>query len=348
MSYSMSSLQRVLTTLEYREPDKVPLFLNLTHHGAKELGMSIKDYYSKAENVVNAQLIMREKYKSDCLNPFYYSALEVEAFGGEVIFSEDCPPSSGEPIIKKKEDILKLMLPSVKDTKCLIRKLETIASLRKLAGPEVPIMGCVTSPCALPIMQMGFEKYLELIYEEPELFNYLMEINENFCVQWAKAQLQAGSNVICFSDPFVSQSIIPRELYAKIGLPSAKRTLKRINAISCIGLSSCACEKSLDLIREIGANMVTVGLNEDIGEVKEKTNKKLAVCGNLNGITMRNWTRTETEENIKIIIKKAGIGGGLIISDSAGEIPYQVEEATLLEISEAVNKWGKYPLDWIE
>ena len=47
----MTSLQRVLTTLGHKEPDRVPFFLLATMHGAKELGLSIKEYFSKPENV---------------------------------------------------------------------------------------------------------------------------------------------------------------------------------------------------------------------------------------------------------------------------------------------------------
>ena len=42
MTTGNSSLQRVLTTLSHREPDRVPLFLLLTTHGAKELGLGIR------------------------------------------------------------------------------------------------------------------------------------------------------------------------------------------------------------------------------------------------------------------------------------------------------------------
>ncbi len=82
----MTSLQRVLTTLGHQEPDRVPLFLLLTMHGAKELGVSIKDYFSRAENVVEGQLRLREKYRHDCYYPFFYGSLETEAWGGEVIY----------------------------------------------------------------------------------------------------------------------------------------------------------------------------------------------------------------------------------------------------------------------
>ncbi|CAB1083024.1 hypothetical protein JY97_14385 [Alkalispirochaeta odontotermitis] len=62
-----TSRQRVLTALGHTEPDRVPFFLLLTVHGAKELNLSIRSYFSKAENVVEGQLRMRAKYGHDCL-----------------------------------------------------------------------------------------------------------------------------------------------------------------------------------------------------------------------------------------------------------------------------------------
>ncbi|MGM0366603.1 MAG: hypothetical protein ACQEP5_08730 [Actinomycetota bacterium] len=35
---TQTPMERVLTSLQFREPDKVPLFLLLTMHGAKETG----------------------------------------------------------------------------------------------------------------------------------------------------------------------------------------------------------------------------------------------------------------------------------------------------------------------
>jgi uroporphyrinogen decarboxylase len=69
-SPSMTSLERVLTTLGQHEPDRVPLFLLMTFHGAKELGLSIREYFSRAENVVEGQMRLRNKYHNDCLFNF--------------------------------------------------------------------------------------------------------------------------------------------------------------------------------------------------------------------------------------------------------------------------------------
>ena len=67
---SMTSLERVLTTLGFKEPDRVPYFLLLTMHGAKELGLSIKEYFAHSKNVVEGQLRMRKKIPARLLLSF--------------------------------------------------------------------------------------------------------------------------------------------------------------------------------------------------------------------------------------------------------------------------------------
>ncbi len=172
---AMTSLERVLMALSQKEPDRVPLFLLLTMHGAKELGMTIKDYFSKAENVYQGQLILREKYDNDCLYPFFYAAAEIEAWGGEVVYVEDGPQNSGEPFLNSIDEISSMSVPDIRNTPCLLKVLTTIEMLKAKVGDEAPIIGVAISPYSLPVMQMGFEKYLELLYYKPEKFWDLMK-----------------------------------------------------------------------------------------------------------------------------------------------------------------------------
>ena len=62
---------------------------------------------------------------------------------------------------------------------------------------------------------------------------------------------------------------------------------------------------------------------------------------------MRNWTDRDAEDAVKTAILKAGSGGGFILGDNHGEIPWQVPEEVLLAIGDAVERWGRYPLDWV-
>ncbi len=345
---SMTSMQRVLTTLGHEEPDRVPFFLLVTMHGAKELGMTIQEYFYSAENVVEGQLRLRARYRHDCICPFFYAAIEVEAWGGEVIFSENGPPNSGRPFIGKSKDIELLEPPKIKKTDCLVKALKAIEMSKRHTKDEVPIIGVVISPFSLPIMQMGFDRYLELMHESPELFNHLMKVNEEFCVDWANAQIASGATVICYFDPVSSTTIIPADMYTKTGFKIAKRTIARIEAPTATHMASGRCLPVIKKIAETGTAALGVSALEDIAELKAACKGKLGLVGNLNGVEMTRWSPEQAEKNVKNAIAGAGSGGGFILSDNHGEIPWQVSDKTLTAISEAVHTWGRYPLEWKE
>ena len=345
---TMNSMQRTLTTLGQQEPDRVPLFLLTTEHGAREVGLTIEEYYAKAENVIEGQMRLLKKFRSDCLYGFYYASIEMEAWGGSTIFSLDGPPVCGAPIINRPEDIDTLQAPSVLLAPGLVKVLETIRALKANVGDTVPIIGVAISPFSLPIMQMGFDRYIELIYEQPERFERLMQTNIAFSVAWSNAQLAAGATAICYFDPLSSSTNIPRELYLKTGQQVAKRALADIKGATATHMASGRCMPIIGDIADTGTAVVGVSALEDLATLKAAANKRVSLLGNLNGIEMRRWTCEQAEAHVKRAIAQAGRGGGFILSDNHGEIPFLVPDDILLAIGDAVERWGHYPLDWVE
>jgi uroporphyrinogen decarboxylase len=345
---AMNSMQRTLTALGQKEPDRVPLFLLTTLHGAKEVGLSIEDYFSRAENVIEGQMRLLKKYRGDCLYPFFYASIETEAWGGTTLFLPDGPPLCGAPVIRRAEDIDHLEAPSVMAAPGLMRVLETTRELKARVGDTVPIIGVAISPFSLPVMQMGFDHYIELIYEQPERFERLMRVNEAFAVEWANAQLAAGATAICYFDPVSSPTNIPRDLYLKTGQQVAKRTLARIQGPTATHLASGRALATLSDIADTGTAVVGVSALEDLGALKAAAAGRVSLLGNLNGVEMRRWSTEQAEAEVKRAIAKAGRGGGFLLGDNHGEIPWQVPDEVLLAITDAVERWGRYPLDWVD
>ena len=343
----MNSMQRVLTALGQKEPDRVPLFLLATLHGAKEVGLSIQEYFSRAENVVEGQMRLLKKYHSDCLYPFFHASIETDAWGGDTLFLPDGPPLCGAPIIHRPEDIDTLQPPRVMEAPGLIRVLETIRELKSRVGDTVPIIGVAISPFSIPVMQLGFDSYIELIYEQQDRFERLMQLNEAFTIEWANAQLAAGATAICYFDPVSSSTNIPRELYLKTGQQVAKRTIAQIKAPTATHLASGRCLPILADIADTGTAIVGVSMLEDLSELKAAAAGRASLLGNLNGVEMRRWTPAKIEYEVKRAIAKAGRGGGFILCDNHGEIPWQVPDEVLLAIGDAVERWGRYPLNWV-
>lgn len=344
---AMNSMQRTLTALGQQEPDRVPFFLLTTLHGAKELGLSIEEYYAKAENVVEGQLRLLKKYRRDCLYSFFYASIETEAWGGDTLYLPDGPPNAGAAVIRDV-DIDRIEPPKVMDCAGLQRVLEATRQLKQRVADSVPIIGVVISPFSLPVMQMGFDKYLDLIYEQPQRFAKLMDANVRFSVEWANAQLDAGATAICYFDPVSSTTNIPRELYLKTGQQVAKRAIAQIKGPTATHLASGRCLPIIDDIAATGTAVVGVSAWENLAELKTAANQRLSLLGNLNGIEMRHWSAAQAEAEVKKAIALAGRGGGFLLGDNHGEIPWQVPDEVLLAIADALERWGRYPLDWID
>jgi len=344
---TMTSAQRVSTTLGHQEPDRVPFLLPTILQGARELGLSIQDYFSRADNVVEGQLRLHARLRHDALFAFMYAAQEVEAWGGETIFIDDGPPNAGEPPLDP-ERIGSLEPPAIEGCPALQRVLHIIERLRAKVGDEVPILGVALSPLSLPVLQLGFIRYLDLLIERSPAFERLMRVNEEFCVAWANAQLAAGATAISYTDPVSSCSIIPPQLYMETGFVIARRTLARINGPAATGFASGRCLPILDDVARTGTVGVSASVDEDLREVKAKCKGRLTVMGNLNAIEMRRWTPEQAEAKVKEAIACAGEGGGFVLTDNHGEIPWQVPDEVLLSISSAVRRWGRYPLHWLD
>lgn len=144
-----------------------------------------------------------------------------------------------------------------------------------------------------------------------------------------------------------SPGIIPPELYRRTGFAIARRTIARIKGAVATHLASGAMLPIAEDLIRTGTAGVGVSVHEDLAEIKRVCRGRLNVIGNLNGIEMRRWSEAEAEAAVKAAIAAAGPGGGFILSDNHGELPLQVPDEILAAIARAVQKWGRYPLDWI-
>ncbi|MCR9154407.1 MAG: uroporphyrinogen decarboxylase family protein [Bacteroidetes bacterium] len=338
----MNSLERVLTSLSHKEPDRVPLFLLFGMYGAKEANCAIQDYFRDPLLVADVQLEMASKYKSDCLYTFYYASAELEAFGGSTRFISNGPPNAMEPIFTRPKDILNMRVPDFNETASLRRVLKTTRVLKEKSNDEIPIIGVVMSPLSIPVMQLGFKAYLDLIHDHPLIFEHLLEKNQEFAINWANAQIEAGATAICYFDPISSPTMLSPALYCRYGKPLAKETLAAINGPTATHFASGRMLPVINDVLGTGTQVVSASYLEDLSELKKICSNKVALLGNLNGVEMSTWSPKQAREEVRKALKAASKGGGFILSDNHGEIPYQVQEDVLLAIANAVQEFGTY------
>ncbi|HOU32355.1 MAG TPA: uroporphyrinogen decarboxylase family protein [Synergistaceae bacterium] len=353
MGSVMTSMERVGAALSHRKPDRVPLVLLFGYAAAREAGVSVQEYMAREDLQVETQKAVRGRYALDCLSAFTYLGAEVEAMGSEIIFSPEAPPQVGKPIFSPPEALRAFEPPRPEDAPVLARTLRVLVALRRDSGDEAPIIGVVASPFSIPLMQLGFEGYLKLLAADRqgsqaagELLDLLWKKNSHFAEIWGAAQLRAGAHALCYFDPLSSPSMVTREMWVRGGRPAAERFLAAFPGVPVIcHLASGRGEGVIKDLADLGFVAVGVSAEEDLGELKAVADRRIALVGNLNGIAMRHWSAEETEAQVRLAVAKGAPGGGFILSDNHGEVPWQVPPEVIRGLGDALARHGTYSPD---
>lgn len=342
----MKPAERFAAALSHREGDRVPFFLAVTLHPARALGLSLPDYLSDAEAVIEGQLRMFQSLGHAAVTSFLYVSAEVEAFGGETLFRTDGPPNTGAPPLTHAGAVERLQVPDPLLVPALARSLAVARGLKARLGDEAPIFGGMVGPISLPVIQLGFERYLDWLLDAPDLIRRLWRINEAFCIAWGNAQLEAGVGAVCITEPLASPTLLPMDLIRKEGLPILRRVRDGIRGTVALSSASASMGGLVQDLSNLGFVGLAPSCDESLAEAKEVLRGRVTLMGGLNGLAMSHWSTRDAEAAVKAALRAAGPGGGFVLAEHHGEIPWCVSEEILMAVAEAVRRWGVYPLDW--
>lgn len=340
---TMTSAERLGLALSHREPDRVPFFLPLTMHGARELGIALPGLLTSPRHVAAAQLRLLARYGHDMVTA-YTGVVEIEAFGGHLVYHEDAPPNPGAPPLRALADIEHLEPPTIADCPALQRTLEAIRLLHEALGASVPVMGAVIAPFSLPVVQLGFERYLELLLEKGPRLERLLAVNTQFAIAWAGAQLAAGAGAVAWVDPLASPDNIPHDVWLDTGYRSLCSARAALPGALALSTASGRAQGLVDDLVRAGVTGLGIAALDDLAAVKERCRGRLVVIGNMNGLAMRHWSPDDAQRVVRQSLLAAGPGGGYVLSEHHGEIPFDVEDDVLEAIADAVFRWGSYPI----
>ena len=339
----MSSLERVLATVQNHKPDRVPVFPIMLMQGAAALGMDLEQYFSQGQNWANGQLKLLEKFGHDCVLGVTHVVQDITAFGANIMYWAGGPPSPGSMAIRSYQDIAKLQAPDPHDSPQLVETLKAIEHLAHEVKGRVPIIGAVIAPFSLPSMLMGTEKWMNLLlFEEEavraEVMGRILDIAVEFSTHWANAQLQAGADVIVLADGMASAAVINRQQFTTHALPILKRTVPLIKG-PVVHEGVGHLHPMLDLLLDIGLMGVILSHRDDITLCRQIVGDKLTLIGNLNNIEMLRWTPEEMRQKARAVLSAAAPGNRFILSAQGPEIPLGVSDEVLYALVQVVREW---------
>jgi len=340
----MTPMERSIAALSSREPDRVPVFLGLTGHGARAVGVEYSRYCRDPMAIAEGQCLLQRRFGHDCVTSATYAAVQVEWLGAEIISCDPGPPNMGRPPARSAAQLIALVEQARSDHPARRAVLETIALLADRVKGTVPILSLVVAPASLPLLLYGVERWLQLVVEDHPDVSSTMKVTTKLCMEWARQQVHAGADVLCLFDPMASATMLPAHMASRLCLDAARQVVLTAGAPVVYHLGSGRAGQVLSAIVNTGASAVAVSADDDLADAKQILGGHCAVAGNLNNLAMIDWSPADAEREVRACIRAAARGGGYILADQHGEIPFAVPDETIAAVVDAARRWGGYPV----
>ena len=342
----MTPMEILVAAVTGRPAPRIPVFCNLLDQGARELGMSQAEYYSRGEHVAEGQLRMRARYGHDNLWSLFYVGKEAEFFGcREILFADDGAPNVADFVVKDWDDIARLEVPDdltahpawEETAKCL-------AILKAEAGGRHPICAYLTASTTMPALLMGMDKWMELLLSGPaDLRDDLLGKCSDFFRKEVAAYRAAGADVLVYSTPFGSTSFVGMKRFREFSLPWMKRDLEPGGVGGIVYYCGMAPFGNVieTVMAELGIGVYYVSPMDDLAQAKAEIGAKGLTCGVIDDIRMIDWTPEETRAEVKRICD-IGMPGGRFLFGT-GVMPMAIPEANIKAMLDAAFEYGRYP-----
>ena len=342
MITGMERLQAVMTG---QQPDRVPVFCNLLDQGARELGMGMREYYSRGEHVAEGQLRMREKYGYDGVMGMFYVGMEAEMFGcRNIVYAEDGPPNVGQLVIQKPEDIETLQVPEDFGGLPRFRELATcIRILKERVGGQYPVIGAVTASFSLPALLMGISGWMELfLCGDPVLRSMLLEKCSLFCRRQIQALRAAGVDMIVYTNSVATANFITLPQFKALALPTILSDLQPVGTDGIVYFNGGGRinPQLATLLEETEVRAFYINPFDDIAEAKAALDGQALLVAAINDISLILWTEQDINSEVKRIMDAGKAGGGFIFSTLM--MPCAIPEQNIHAMLEAAYRYGRY------
>jgi len=342
----MTALEVLAAAISGDPAPRIPIFCNLLDHGARELGMSQREYYSKGEHVAEAQLRLRARFGYDNVWSLFYVGKEAELLGcRDILYAEDGPPNVADFVIKSYDDILQLTIPDDITAHPAWRETgKCLEILRREVGDRSPICAYITASTTLPAILMGMEKWLDLLLNGPwEIRDELLTKCSDFCQKEIAAYRAAGANVLVYSTPFGSTSFVGMRRFAELIMPWMKRDLAVNGPTNIVYYCGMAPFNNVieAVLAELAIGSYYISPLADLAEAKGIIGTRALTCGVIDDIKMIRWTTEETRAEVKRICNIGKPGGHFLFGN--GVMPEAVPWANIQTLVDAVLEYGRMP-----
>ena len=260
----------------------------LMHFAARLIGTTYGEFASDHQVLVESNIRALEEFDLDWVELISDPYRETSAFGAKVKYIPEGVPQCLGHIVNTIEDVHALQIPDVYTAERTLDRIKGAELYQKLLRGSVPVFGWIEGPLAEACDLAGVSEMLMMLMIDHDFSNFLMDKCMITAMAFARAQIEAGCDVIGIGDAICSQ--IDADMYNDYVKDRHKELVSYIHSLGGkVKMHICGdINHLLPSLNELNLDILDLDwqVNPDHGHQIMGAN--VSLCGNINPVTIQN------------------------------------------------------------
>ena len=276
----------------------------LMHFIARYAGGNYAGFASDHRFLVEANLRALDDFDIDMVGLISDPYRETSAFGARIEYIPEGVPRCLDLIVKNDEDVKNLKCPNVYKSERTLDRIQGAVLLSKRTNGEVPLIGWIEGPMAEACDLAGIEQFMMMQMMDPDIANLLLDKCMRTAKDFAKAQIEAGCDIIGMGDAICSQiDPFTYEMFVK------ERHREIISFIHSQGarvkMHICGdITHLLPSMKDLGIDILDIDWQVDLQHAYEVMGPDVIRCGNIDPRFVMDKTYDEIYDVCKSLCDK--------------------------------------------
>ncbi|MDZ7725292.1 MAG: uroporphyrinogen decarboxylase family protein [candidate division KSB1 bacterium] len=276
----------------------------LMHFAARYIGATYAQFASDYRTLVRANIECMDAFQTDMVGLISDPYRETSAFGARITFLDEAVPKCEDILIRSKDDIKALANPDVYKAERTRDRIHGAELFQKQLKGGVPIIGWIEGPLAEACDLAGVSEVLMQLMMDPDFVCMLMDKCLMTARAFAKAQIEAGCDVIGIGDAICSQ--IDQATYDQFVRDRHAELVRFIQDQGArVKLHICGdITHLLPSIKTVAPDICDLDWQVDPDHAAEMLGPDIARCGNINPVSIQNESPQTLYVKARDLIKK--------------------------------------------
>jgi uroporphyrinogen decarboxylase len=276
----------------------------LMQFAAEYIGSNYGQFASDYNVLVDANLRCMDDFDLDLLGLISDPYRETSAFGAGIQFIPNGVPRCLNLIVNSIDDVINLKNPDVYKAKRTLDRIKAGELLSKKTQGNIPIIGWIEGPLAEACDLAGIENMMMQLMMDPDFANRLMDKCVVTAKDFAKAQIEAGCEIIGMGDAVCSQ--IDTDTYNTYVRGRHHELISYIHELGGkIKLHICGdTTHLLPSYKNFELDILDLDWQLNIENARTIMGEKVIFAGNINPVTIQNKSRDKVFKLCKNLVEK--------------------------------------------